>query len=89
MNTAKKLVRKLLNVFPAERPTTEEILEDSWFAEIEKEELRVNQLRFINLDFVVKKIKKQTMRRKLKKAMNGVYAVVKVNNMIKQVSTSK
>jgi hypothetical protein len=38
--------------------------------------------RFINLEYVVKKIKKHTMKKKLKKAMNGVFAVVKLTSML-------
>lgn len=38
--------------------------------------------RFINLEYVVKKIKKHTMKKKLKKAMNGVFAVVRLATML-------
>jgi hypothetical protein len=53
---------------------------DPWFAEMDKELMYCSC--FISLDVVVKKIKKHSMKKKVKKAISGVKVMAQVGSMI-------
>lgn len=81
MISAKNLVRNLLCIDPKHRPTAEEILSDPWFVEMDRE---MSYNCFISLEVVVKKIKKHTMKKKVKKAISGVKVIAQVKSIMDQ-----